>query len=298
MKIISNIIIGAIAAAALISCDNKSETSDAYGNFEATEITVSAKATGEIMQLAIEEGDFLTSEQVIGWIDTIDLVLKKSQLLAQKEAIISKVANLDAQIEVYNQQKENVLRDQVRIEKMFADGAATQKQVDDIAGQIAVINKQIKSVQAQQASVFAEANAIHQQIAQVEESISKSFIINPLEGVVLSKFANAHEMAIIGKPLYKLADLREMTLKVYVSGSQLPQVKIGQQAEVLVDADKETMKKLCGTISWVSESAEFTPKIIQTRDERVNMVYAVKVLVKNDGALKIGMPGEVNFEQH
>jgi HlyD family secretion protein len=297
MKIISNKVLGGIALTALISCNVNIETSDAYGNFEATEITISAQATGEIKQFALDEGDFLKTGQTIGWIDTTDLALKKAQLHAQKEAIISKVANLDAQIAVYNQQKENVLRDKERIQKMFADGAATQKQVDDISGQVDVISKLIKSVQSQQMSIYSEAKAIQQQIAQVDESIRKSTIVNPLDGVVLSKFVNAHEMAVVGKSLYKLADLREMMLKVYVSGDLMPQIRIGQPVEVLIDADREKARQLSGTISWVSESAEFTPKIIQTRDERVNLVYAVKVLVKNDGTLKIGMPGEVNFKQ-
>ncbi len=280
---------------ALISCKGNEKTSDAYGNFESTEITISAQATGEIMQFCLEEGNQLTAGQVIGWIDTTDLVLKKAQMTAQKEAITSKIASLDAQIAVYQQQKSNVLRDNERVEKMFRDAAATQKQVDDITGQIDLIDKQIKSVKAQETSVYSEAATVQKQIAQVEESIRKSTIINPSEGVVLSKYVNAHEIASMGKPLYKLADLREMKLKVYVSGDQILQVKIGQEVEVLVDQDSKTNRKMSGIVSWVSESAEFTPKIIQTKEERVNMVYAVKVLVKNDGTLKIGMPGEVNF---
>jgi HlyD family secretion protein len=279
----------------LISCKGNEKTSDAYGNFEATEITIPAQANGEIMQFDLEEGNLLKAGQIIGWIDTTDLSLKKSQMFAQKEAITSKVESLEAQIAVYQQQKTNVLRDKERIEKMFQDGAATQKQVDDVAGQIDVIDKQIKSVKSQENSVYSEAATVQKQIAQVEESIRKSTIINPIEGVVLTKYVDEHEMATLGKSLYKLADLREMKLKVYVSGDQIPQVKIGQAVEVLVDQDSETNRKMTGTVSWVSESAEFTPKIIQTKEERVNMVYAVKVLVKNDGSLKIGMPGEVNF---
>jgi len=280
---------------ALISCKGNEKTSDAYGNFEATEITISAQATGEIMQFDLEEGNLLQAGQIIGWIDTTDLSLKKAQMSAQKEAVTSKIASLDAQIAVYQQQKTNVLRDKERVEKMFQDGAATQKQVDDIAGQIDVIDKQIKSVKAQETSVHSEAATVQKQIAQVVESIRKSTITNPSEGVVLTKYVNAHEIATMGKPLYKFADLREMKLKVYVSGNQIAQVKIGQEVEVLVDEDSQTNRKLSGIVSWLSESAEFTPKIIQTKEERVNMVYAVKVLVKNDGSLKIGMPGEVNF---
>lgn len=279
----------------LVSCNSEHKTSDAYGNFEATEITISAQATGEMMEFDLEEGDLLKTGQIIGWIDTTDLSLKKLQLLSQKEAIVSKVAGLEAQIAVYEQQKANIFRDRQRIQKMFEDGAATQKQVDDIAGQVDVIDKQIMLVKAQQTSVYSEASTVQKQILQVGESIRKSIVINPLEGVVLTKYVNVHEMVAPGKPLYKLADLREMKLKVYVSGSQIPNIRIGQEMEVLVDLDKESNRKMKGVVSWVSESAEFTPKIIQTKEERVNMVYAVKVLVINDGTLKIGMPGEINF---
>jgi len=280
---------------ALISCMGNKESADAYGNFEATEITISAQATGEITKFNLEEGDLLKAGQIIGWIDTTDLSLKKAQLLAQKQSVISKIPSLDAQIAVYQQQKTNVLRDKERIDKMYHDGAATPKQVDDIAGQVDVIDKQMKSVKTQETSVYNEASTVQKQIDQVEESIRKSIIINPTEGVVLTKYVNTGEMAVVGKGLYKMADLRVMKLKVYVSGDQIPQVKIGNEVEVLVDKDRETNRKLSGTVSWVSESAEFTPKIIQTKEERVNLVYAVKVLVKNDGTLKIGMPGEVNF---
>jgi len=295
MKMRRIIVLAVIPAFILGSCKNQSDKSDAYGNFEATETTIAAQAAGEIMELNLEEGDFIPSGKMLGWIDTTDLDLKRQQLKAQREAIRSKIPGLKAQIAVFQQQKENILRDQARIEKMFTDGAATQKQVDDIEGQVEVINRQIESVKTQESAVVNEISAIEKQISQIETSIKKAVITNPVEGIVLTKFANAREIAVPGKALYKIADLREMKLKVYVSGDQLPNVKIGQEVEVLVDKDKAENQKLTGTVSWISESAEFTPKIIQTKEERVNLVYAVKVLVKNDGTLKIGMPGEVNF---
>jgi HlyD family secretion protein len=277
------------------SCTNSEDKSDAYGNFEATEITISGQAAGELLQFNLEEGDLLKSNKKIGYVDTTDLVLKKQQLFSQIKAIRSKYANLDAQVAVYQQQIANVQRDKERIQKMFDDGAATQKQVDDVQGQVEVVQKQIKAVESQRIAINAEQEVINKQIDLLDESIKKSVIVNPIEGVVLSKYVNAFEVVGMGKPLYKIADLTEMKLKVYVSGDQLPNIKIGQEVEVLVDKDKETNRKLKGTISWINESAEFTPKIIQTKEERVNLVYAVKVLVKNDGSLKIGMPGEVNF---
>ncbi|MCF8366288.1 MAG: HlyD family efflux transporter periplasmic adaptor subunit [Bacteroidales bacterium] len=279
----------------LMACNSNEEKSDAYGNFESTEITVSAQASGEIMQFDLEEGNMLNAGQIIGWIDTTTLSLKKQQLKAQRQAVSSKIPNLQAQIAVYNQQKKNVVRDLDRVKKMLDEGAATQKQADDMAGQIEVIDKQILAVKSQESAVYSEINSIDKQKDQLNEAISKSVIINPTKGTILTKYVNAHEIAGSGKPLYKIADLTEMKLKVYVSGDQLPSVKIGNVAEVLIDKNATEKTRLTGKVSWISESAEFTPKIIQTKEERVNLVYAVKVLVKNDGSLKIGMPGEVNF---
>ncbi len=294
-KLISNNGILILLAAFLFSCNVNHEKSDAYGNFEATEITISAQAAGELLQFDLEEGDFIEAGRPIGYVDTTDLVLKKQQLLAQTQAIKSKFTNLDAQVAVFQQQQTNVIRDMERVEKMFSDGAATQKQVDDVQGQVEVIEKQIQAVQSQKVAINAELEVVDKQIDQVNESIKKSVISNPVDGVILTKYVNAYEIVGMGKPLYKIADLREMKLKVFVSGDQLPDVKIGQEVVVLVDKDKTENRELQGTVIWISQSAEFTPKIIQTKEERVNLVYAVKVLVKNDGSLKIGMPGEVNF---
>ena len=178
---------------------------------------------------------------------------------------------------------------------MIADKAATPKQLDDVNGAIDLVDKQVASINTQNAGIAEEMEVIDRQIAQVNESIRKCYIRNPVKGTVLNKYAEAGEIAAPGRTLYKIADLSVMELKVYVSGSQLPGVKQGEQAEVLIDADKKTNRKLSGIISWISPKAEFTPKIIQTKEERVNLVYGVKIRVPNDGSLKIAMPAEVNF---
>ena len=178
---------------------------------------------------------------------------------------------------------------------MLKDGAATQKQMDDVNSALKVIDAQIAAIRTQAAGVNASASGIGQQIAQLEEAIRNSYIINPIKGTVLTKFAERDEVTGFGKPLYKIADVTTMTLRVYVSGTQLPHIKLGQQVQVRFDKDEKTNSVLNGTVTWISESAEFTPKTIQTKEERVNLVYAVKVKVANDGSLKIGMPGEIKL---
>lgn len=284
-----------VIAIILASCKQNTDLSDAYGNFEVDDILVSAEANGKLLFLDVEEGKVAMANELVAVIDTVDYVLKRRQLKAQKNAISSRIENIQSQIKVQEQQKKNLLIDQDRIEKLLRDGAATKKQLDDINGKIDLVNSQIESIKTQNAGVFSELEVLNTQIAQVQESISKCNIKNPIEGIVLEKYAEANEITTFGKPLYKIADLNEMTLRVYISGNQLSLVKIGQEVEVQIDADADSQTKHKGMVSWISESAEFTPKIIQTKEERVNLVYAVKVKVQNDGSLKIGMPGEVNF---
>ncbi len=281
---------------ALVACNSNDNRSDAYGNFEATEITVSSEANGKILEFNINEGQKINKGFYVGVIDTIDLVLKKKQLINMQKAVASKTLDLSAQIDVFLQQKKNTLINKKRLEKLFKGGAATQKQLDDINGAINLIDKKIKSVKVKTVSINDEIAALDKQIAQMEQAIEKCFIKNPVNGTVLSKYVNSGEIAMFGKPLYKIANLNEMKLKVYISGDQLPNIKLGQEVEVIIDKDKKTNYKLEGKVSWIASSAEFTPKTIQTKKERVNQVYAVKVIVKNDGLLKIGMPGEVNFK--
>lgn len=280
----------------LTACSGKNNKSDAYGNFESTEVIVSSEATGKILKFTIEEGSVIKAGLVAGYVDTTDLVLKKEQLKAQKEIISVKTSNIISQIDVQKQQKANLIIDKARIEKLYKDGAATKKQLDDINGSINLVEKQINSIETQNSSVLNEMKNIDRQIDQVNENISKCYIINPINGTVLSKYAEESEITTMGKALYKIADMDFLDLRIYVSGAQLPKVKIGQKVEVLVDKNVDELTKLEGTVTWISSTAEFTPKIIQTKEERVNLVYAVKVNVKNDGTLKIGMPGEVNFK--
>ena len=280
----------------LVACSGKNKKSDAYGNFESTEVIVSSEVAGKILKFNVEEGAVLKEGFIAGYIDTTDFVLKKEQLMAQREIISVKTSNINSQIDVQKQQKANLMIDKARIEKLFKDGAATKKQVDDINGSINLVDKQINSIETKNSSIMNELKNIDKQIDQVNENIRKCYINNPLNGTVLNKYAEESEFTTMGKALYKIANLDYLDLRVYVSGAQLPNIKIGQKVEVLIDKNADEYTKLEGTVSWISSTAEFTPKIIQTKEERVNLVYAVKVKVKNDGSLKIGMPGEVNFK--
>jgi len=284
-----------IALVWLSSCSNRNNLSDAYGNFEAVQVTVSSESAGKIHYLNVEEGSQPDSGIVVALVDTTDLYLKKLQLQSQKKAISVKRNNVESQIAVQQQQKTNLTVEKNRVTKLIADKAATPKQLDDINGSLDLIDKQVESIQTQNAGITEDMEVIDRQIAQVNESIHKCYIRNPVKGTVLSKYAETGEIAVPGRALYKIADLSVMELKVYVSGAQLPGIKQGQQVEVLIDADKKTNRKLSGVVSWISPKAEFTPKIIQTKEERVNLVYGIKVRVSNDGSLKIAMPAEVNF---
>ena len=291
----NNIYLSVMLLLILAGCSESNNLSDAYGNFEVDDVIISSEASGRLILFRAEEGKAVKNNQLIGIIDTTNLVLQRQQLKAQAAAVFSKIGNIEAQIKVQEQQKKNLLVDRKRVENLMKDGAATQKQLDDVTGAIDLVDSQIASIKTQYTSVKSELEVIGTQRAQVEESIAKCHIINPIDGMVLEKYAEQNEVTTFGRPLYKIANMDELILRIYVSGAQLPSVKIGQQVEVLIDQDMESTRSLSGEVSWISETAEFTPKIIQTRDERVNMVYAVKVRVQNDGSLKIGMPGEVNF---
>ncbi|NLJ06146.1 MAG: HlyD family efflux transporter periplasmic adaptor subunit [Sphingobacteriales bacterium] len=292
MKIINALVIILI----LFSSCKREYVSDAYGNFETREIIVSAMAGGPIVSLKIEEGQTLDSGQIAGIIDTTSLVIQKEQLLAKKEAILVKSGNIEAQAKAIREQLSSLQIEKERLEKLFKEGAATSQQMDDINGKIKVLNAQIESVQSQQPSISKEAVSIDKQIDLIDYQLNNCKIVNPLKGTVLTKYAEQSEVVSMGKPIYKIADLRNMYLRAYISGGQLSSVKIGQKVKVLIDDKNKKMKELTGIVSWISSNAEFTPKIIQTKETRVNLVYAMKVKVSNDGSLKIGMPGEVRFE--
>lgn len=278
--------------ASLISCNKNNDKADGYGNFEATEVTISAEANGKIEYLKLEEGDILEPKIQVGLIDTTQLYFNKQQLLASKSTVYSKSANVLSQIKVLQEQLKTAQIEKKRIQNMFAENAATKRQVDEIDGKVSVIQEQIKSVETQNAPIVNEVKSIEVQVEKINDQIRKSKIINPIKGTVLAKYAEPNEVTAFGKPIYKIADISEMTLRVYVNETQLSSIKVGQNVTVKIDAEKE-MKSYQGTISWIASSAEFTPKIVQTKEERVNLVYAVKVKVKNDGSLKIGMPAEM-----
>lgn len=276
----------------LVACNKNNDKADGYGNFEATEVTISAEASGKIEYLNLEEGAIVAPNTQVGLIDTIQLYLSKQQLIASKNTIASKSGNVLSQTAVLNEQLKTTLIEQKRIQNMFAENAATKRQVDEINGKVNVLHEQIKSIKTQDAPISNEQKSIDVQIEKINDQIQKCKIINPIQGTVLAKYSEVNEVTNFGKPLYKLADLTTMTLRVFISERQLNQIKVGQKVTVKIDT-QEDMKSYPGTISWIASSAEFTPKIIQTKEERANLVYAVKVNVKNDGSLKIGMPAEM-----
>lgn len=292
MKRIQFISTLSIATLTLFSCNSDNGRADGYGNFEATEITISAENNGKLMQFDLDEGQPLTKEALVGYIDTIPLALKRDQLAVSKEVITSKSRGVLSQIAVLNARLETADTNKKRIENLIKDNAGTQKQLDDITGEIDVIKQQIKSVKIQNTPVVSELKNIDVQIRQIEDQIAKSKIINPINGTVLVKYAEPNEVTAFGKPLYKIADLNTMQLRVFVSETQLSGIKIGQKVNVKIDSNTD-MKSYPGTITWIASEAEFTPKIIQTKEERVALVYAVKINVANDGSLKIGMPAEM-----
>jgi HlyD family secretion protein len=282
-----------------ISCAQTDSEFDATGNFEADEVIISAEAAGKILRLDIEEGSELKSQSAIGLIDTTQLYLKKKQLEYSIRAVNAKQPNATIQLAAIQEQIETAGREKKRVENLLKDDAATQKQLDDINSQLDLLQRQYSATQSTlnitKQSLQSETLPLQAQLEQVQDQIKKSQIINPINGTVLTLFAKQNEVVTPGKALYKIADLSTIILRAYISGNQLSQIKLGQSATVLVDAANDEYKKYTGTISWVSDKAEFTPKTIQTKEERANLVYAIKIDVKNDGYLKLGMYGEVKF---
>ncbi len=286
-----------VLIALLASCNSNKTESDAYGNFEATETIISAESGGKLVFLDAEEGSRIEMGTCVAIIDTTDLLLKMEQLEAQKRAVQSRSENVFSQIDVYNQQKENLKKDSVRLDNLVKEGAATQKQLDDVIGAINLVNKQIKATESQNISVINEIAVVEKQIDQIEEGIHKSYITMPFTATVLEKYVEKFELVTPGKPLFKMASLDSLYLRAYVSGQQLSGIRIGQKVSLKVDTDGKDMKTMEGVVTWIAADAEFTPKIIQTREERVNLVYAVKIKTANDGTLKMGMPAEVVFSK-
>jgi HlyD family secretion protein len=296
-----------------LSCQRSAPKADAYGNFEADELIVGAEASGKIIQFSVEEAQTLNAGTVVGRIDSTQLVLKIAQLKANIRAVAAKSPAISAQLAVFEkqlnankQQLATLQREKQRIENLLKKDAAVPKQLDDLNAQIEQVQRQMDVVTEQRSAsdanlntqkngLLAEILPLQDQIAQIEDQIAKCKIVNPIDGTVLTKLVEAGEVTSFGKPLYKIANLQQIILRAYVAGDQLGSIKVGQEVKVSIDGPDNSLRDFTGKISWVSSKAEFTPKIIQTKDERVNLVYAIKILVPNDGTLKIGMPAEVHW---
>lgn len=297
---IKTIALIASIATVLTACNNNKVSFDASGSFEAEETIISSEATGTIKQFNIEEGQTLGAGQEIGYIDSLQLYLKKKQLEAQITAILGKKPNIPVQLSALQEQLKTTERERTRVANLVKGDAATPKQLDDINAQIEVLKKQIE---AQQSTLSISSEGLSKdivplqvQVEQLNDQLAKCKIINPANGTVLAKYAEANEMTTTGKPLYKIADLSNIILRAYITSNQLTQVKLNQKVKVLTDDGKGGYKETEGTVTWINDKAEFTPKTIQTKDERANMVYALKIKVKNDGSYKVGMYGEIKFQ--
>ncbi|MVZ65202.1 HlyD family efflux transporter periplasmic adaptor subunit [Sphingobacterium sp. DK4209] len=283
----------------LSSCKDKDKGFDATGTFEAIETIISAEAAGTIKAFDVQEGQTLTAGQSIGYIDSVQLYLKKRQLQTQAKALLGKKPSVNTQLAALQSQLATAQRERTRIQNLLRDDAVPAKQLDDINAQIDLISKQVaaqrSTLDLSVSGIDKDVQPIEVQMLQIEDQLQKSKIINPINGTVLTKYAEVNEMASIGKPLYKVADLSNMILRVYISGDQLALVKLNQKVKVFTDDGNKGFKETEGIITWINSKAEFTPKTIQTKNERANQVYAVKVQVKNDGFYKIGMYGEIKL---
>ena len=293
------IMILATGLVVLAGCGQKDVDYDASGVFETTEVLVSARGTGEIVSLNIEEGQQVKAGDELGRLDVTQLELKKDQLKSGKTAATSRKLNTTQQVASINQQIQNLQREKARFQALLKDGAATQKQVDDIGYQISVLQRQLAAVNEQvstaNTSIDGQSAGFDAQIGQVDDMLRQAVITSPIDGVILSKYAEQGEFAAPGRALFKVADVSQMRLRAYITADLLTGVKIGQKVKVYADQGEKGRKEYEGTVSWISSEAEFTPKTIQTRDERSNLVYAVKIDVKNDGIIKRGMYGDVKF---
>ena len=314
MNLFLKITFATVLLTGLASCKSNKHDFDASGSFEAEETIISAEAPGTIRQLDVEEGMLLQAGQRIGYIDSVPIYLRKKQLEAQLRATGKKIPNITAQTGFYKQQEavtqsrlDNLLHEQKRMQNLVKADAATPKQLDDINAQVDETKKQllvtgkqkdaqVSALQTQTSSISGDLLPLQVQVEQLNDQLARCRIINPVTGTVLTKYAETNEMTAQGKPLYKIADLTTIILRAYITGNQLPLIKLNQKIKVNTDDGKGGYKQTEGTITWISDKSEFTPKTIQTKDERASMVYAIKVKVKNDGSYKIGMYGEINLQ--
>ena len=286
-----------IAAVVLVaSCGTEAEF-DAQGTFEATEVVVSSEATGRILNFGVEEGMAVEANQMVGAIDSVQLHLQRKQLVAQQSALLGSRPDVKKQVAALREQIAKQNEELRRVENMLKDGAATKKQKDDIEAQIKILESQLdatlSTLDKNTSTINSNSAALEAQIAALDDRISKCRIISPVGGTVLVKYAEAGELATVGKPLMKIADLDNIYLRAYFTSDQLAKVNLGDEVKVIADFGGDERYDYTGRIAWISSESEFTPKTIQTKDSRANLVYAVKIAVENDGRLKIGLAGEV-----
>jgi HlyD family secretion protein len=276
-------------------CSGNDQLSDAYGNFEATEVLVSAEENGRLLAISADEGDVVQAGQLLGIIDSTMLVLKREQLEASQHALEVSERQADRTVAVQQAKVDLMQKELGRVKAMRDEEAVTQQRFDQVEGEFIIAQRQLAQIQVQKEQVRAEKLVLEAQINALNEQVSRCRVVAPLGGTVLQKYAEAGEMTGAGQPLFKVANIEYLLLRAYITGSQLDDVALGQQVEVLIDKGDDDYHRMEGRVTWVAQSAEFTPKIIQTKEERVDLVYAIKVRVENDGRLKIGMPGEVVF---
>lgn len=298
MRTYKLIILGTMAAW-MTACENANPEYDATGVFETTEVIVSAQGNGEIMQLTIEEGSEVSPNELLGHIDTIQLSLKRQQLTANLSATESRKLNANKQLASLRQQIANLKTEQSRYEKLVKANAASQKQLDEINYNLEVLQKQLSATSEQigcnNNSLSEQSAGIAAQVAQIDKQMEDCLITSPIKGIILSKYTEQGEYVTPGRALFKVGDISDMKLRAYVSAPQLTSLQIGQKVKVFADFGDTDRKEYEGTVTWISDEAEFTPKTIQTRNERSNLVYAIKIAVKNDGTIKRGMYGDVKF---
>ena len=289
----------ASAALLLTACGNSEKEYDATGTFEATETTISAEQNGSLLTFAINEGDEIEVGSEVGLIDTTQTWLKLQQARAMQEVYQSQKPDMEKQTSATRQQLAKAQAEQQRYKELVADGAAPSKMLDDATNQVQVLQRQLA---AQLSSLSTNTNALSKQMAatevqidQLRDQLRKCHIKAPLKGTVLEKYAERGEFVAVGKPLFKMADMEQVYIRAYVTSAQLQSIRTGQQVKVFADYGDGKKQEYDGTVSWISSRSEFTPKTILTDDERADLVYAVKVRVKNDGFIKIGMYGEVKF---
>ncbi len=299
MKNISYALFALSLMVALVSCSKNKYDADATGAFEATEITVSSEVSGKILQFDMTEGAHMNKDTHVGTIDSTQIYLQKMSLLANARGVRAQRPSIDTQTAVLERQIETLKQEKERTQKLIDANAANQKQMDDIVAQIDVLEKQLSaqtsSLQRSNLSISEQSTAIDIQIAQLDNQLEKCKIVVPISGTILNKYAEAGELTHPGAPLFKIANLETMFLRAYVTNDQLARVRLNDSVKVLIDNGEGKMKQYAGVVTWISDKSEFTPKTIQTKNARANLVYAIKVAVKNDGYLKIGTYGEVVF---